>query len=62
MVLTPYVNRLFARMIELAPRNSILEEVFHELRKKYSTTLVRSVGEGAGEFIFGPKSKGRGVV
>jgi hypothetical protein len=62
LVLTPYVNRLFSRMIELTPSNSILEEIFHELRKKYSTTLVRSVGEGAGEIIFGPKTKGRGVV
>jgi hypothetical protein len=62
MLLTPYVNRLFTRLTEMTPRNSILGEVFDELSKKYSTTLVRSLGEGAGEIIFGPKSKGRGIV
>jgi hypothetical protein len=61
MLLTPYVNRLFTRLTEMTPRNSILGEVFDELSKKYSTTLVRSLGEGAGEIIFGPKSKGRGI-
>jgi hypothetical protein len=62
MLLTPYVNRLFTRLTEMTPRNSILGEVFEELSKKYSTTLVRSLGEGAGDVIFGPKTKGRGVM
>jgi hypothetical protein len=62
MFLTPYVERLFTRLTEMAPRNSILEEIFDDLRKQYSTTLVRSVGEGAGEFLFGPKHKGRIII
>ena len=55
MMLTPYVNRLFDRLAERAPRGSFLEDALLELSGRYSATLIRSVGEAVGELFLGAK-------
>lgn len=55
MMVTPYVNRLFDRLAERAPRGSFLEDALLELSDRYSTALIRSFGETLGELVFGPR-------
>jgi hypothetical protein len=55
MMLAPYVTRFFERMEARAPRGTMIESFFQALGQKYSASLVRSLGESAGEFVFGPK-------
>jgi hypothetical protein len=55
MLLTPYLNRLFDRLAQQAPRGSFLEDALLELSDRYSSTLIRSFGETVGELVLGPK-------
>jgi hypothetical protein len=57
MFLTPYLNRLFLRLAEKAPKNSFLEEILVELSDEYSSSLIRSFGETVGELVLGSKTK-----
>jgi len=55
MLLTPYVNRLFDQLAARAPKDSLLEDVLHELSGRYSSALIRSFGETLGELVLGSK-------
>ena len=52
-LLTPYVNRFLDRLAERAPRGSFGEDLLLELSGRYSTTLIRSLGETLGELVLG---------
>jgi hypothetical protein len=56
LLLTPYVNRLFDRLAERAPKGSFLEDALLELSGRYSSALIRSFGESLGELVLGEKS------
>lgn len=56
LLLTPYVNRLFDRLAERAPRGSFLEDALLELSDRYSSSLIRSFGEALGELVLGSKA------
>lgn len=56
MVLTPYVNRFFARLAARAPRGSFFEELLSELGARHSSSLIRSFGETLGELVLGRKA------
>lgn len=58
--LAPYLNRLFEALIARTPPRSFANDVLTSLRNEQSTTLMRSLGETAGDLVFGPKTKGRG--
>ena len=53
MFLTPYLNRFFLRLAEQAPRGGMLEDVLTELSDRYSSSVIRSLGETVGDIIFG---------
>jgi hypothetical protein len=53
--LSPYLERLFDRMLQRAPKTGFLHDVLQELRDSQSTTLIRSFGETMGELVLGPK-------
>ena len=55
MLVTPYVNRLFDRLAQRAPKGSFLEDALLELSDRYSTTLIRSFGETVGELVLGSR-------
>jgi hypothetical protein len=55
MLLTPYLNRLFDRLAERAPKGSFVEAMLLELSGRYSTTLIQSFGETLGELVLGSK-------
>jgi hypothetical protein len=55
MLLTPYLNRLFDRLAERAPKGSFIEALLLELSGRYSTTLIQSFGETLGELVLGSK-------
>jgi hypothetical protein len=55
MLVAPYVNRLLDRLASTAPRGSFVEELLLELSDNYSTGLIRALGEGIGELVFGSK-------
>ena len=55
LLITPYVNRLFDKLAQRAPRGSFLEDALLELSDRYSTTLIRSFGEAVGELVFGAR-------
>jgi hypothetical protein len=55
MLLTPYLNRLFDRLAERAPKGSFVEALLLELSGRYSTTLIQSFGETLGELVLGSK-------
>jgi hypothetical protein len=55
MLLTPYLNRLFDRLAQQAPRGSFLEDALLELSDRYSTSLIRTFGETLGELVLGSK-------
>ena len=60
MFLTPYLNRFFLRLASRAPQGSFIADLFDALAKQYSSTLIRSFGETAGEMFLGPSAKSRG--
>jgi hypothetical protein len=55
ILLTPYLNRLFDRLAERAPKDSFVKEMLLELSDSYSTTLIRSFGETLGELVLGSR-------
>ena len=55
ILLTPYLNRLFDRLAERAPKDSFVKEMLLELSDSYSTTLIRSFGETLGELVLASK-------
>ena len=55
ILLTPYLNRLFDRLAERAPKGSFVKELLLELSDTYSTTLIRSFGETLGELVLGSR-------
>jgi hypothetical protein len=55
MLVTPYLNRLFLRLADYAPRNSVVEEALFELSDSYSASIVRSLGETLGDLVFGSR-------
>jgi hypothetical protein len=55
LLVTPYVNKLFDRLAQRAPRGSFLEEALLELSSRYSSSLVTAFGETLGELVFGSK-------
>jgi hypothetical protein len=55
LLLTPYLNRLFDRLAERAPKNSFLEAALLELSERYSASLIRAFGETLGELVLGSK-------
>jgi hypothetical protein len=55
MLLTPYLNRLFDRLAERAPKGSFVEAMLLELSGHYSTSLIQSFGETLGELVLGSK-------
>ena len=55
LLLTPYVNRLFDRLAERAPRGSFFEDALLELSDRYSSSLIRALGETVGELVLGSK-------
>ena len=55
ILLTPYLNRLFDRLAERAPKGSFVKEMLLELSESYSTTLIRAFGETLGELVLGSK-------
>ena len=55
MLLTPYVNRFLNQLAERAPRGSFIEDMLRELSVRYSTALVRALGETVGELVFGSR-------
>jgi hypothetical protein len=55
MLLTPYLNRLFDRLAERAPKGSFVEALLLELSGRYSTTLIQSFGETLGDLVLGSK-------
>ena len=59
-LLAPKLDQLFRRLAARVPANTFARDVLDELSGRYSTTLIRSFGEAAGEIVFGPSSKGRG--
>jgi hypothetical protein len=59
-MLAPRLDQLFRRLAVRVPPNTFVRDVLNELSTRYSTTLIRSFGEAAGDMAFGPKSKGRG--
>ena len=52
-LLTPYLNRFLDRLAERAPRGSFAEEMLLELSERYSTVLMRALGETLGELVLG---------
>lgn len=59
-MLAPKLDQVFRRLAVRVPPNTVVRDVLDELSTRYSTTLIRSFGEAAGDMVFGPKSKGRG--
>ncbi len=59
MLLTPYVERFFARLARRAPEGSIWRDVLNELSGQYATSLIRQFGETAGDLVLGSANKGR---
>ena len=55
LLLTPYVNRLFDRLAERAPKGSFVEAMLLELSGRYSSALIQSFGETLGELVLGSK-------
>ena len=55
MLVTPYVNRWLDRLAERAPKGSFLEDALLELSDRYSSSLIRSLGETVGELVLGSK-------
>jgi hypothetical protein len=55
LLLTPYLNRLFDRLAEKAPRGSFLQDALLELSERYSSALIAAFGETLGELVFGSK-------
>jgi hypothetical protein len=55
MLLTPYVHRFLNQLATRAPNNSFLEDMLQELSSQYSSSFVRSLGEGLGEILLGSK-------
>ena len=53
MLLTPRVEKLFAKLETSVPEGSFLEEVVQELSQQYAASLVRSVGQTVGELVLG---------
>lgn len=56
LLLTPYVNRVFDRLAERAPKGSFLEDALLELSGRYSSSLIRTFGETLGELVLGSKA------
>jgi hypothetical protein len=57
LFLTPYVNRLFDRLANRAPRGSFLEAFLLELSGAYSASFITYFGETVGELIFGSRKR-----
>lgn len=55
MLLTPYLNRFLNQLALKAPKDSFLEDMLLELSDQYSSSFVRSLGEGVGELFLGSK-------
>ncbi len=53
LLVTPYVNKVFDRLAERAPKDSFLQDALLELSDRYSSTLVTAFGETLGELLFG---------
>jgi hypothetical protein len=57
LLLTPYVNRLFDKFAERAPKGSFLEEALLELSDRYASSLISAFGETVVELVLGSKKK-----
>ena len=55
VLLTPPVRRVLDQLAARAPSGSFLKEVLLELADTYSTQLVQTLGETAGELALGSK-------
>lgn len=58
-LLAPRLNLLFHRLSARVPPNSFVADVLAELSGTYSTSIIRSFGETAGDVVFGSTSKRR---
>jgi hypothetical protein len=57
LLLTPYVNRLFDKVAERAPKGGFLEEALLELSDRYASSLISAFGETVVELVLGSKKK-----
>ncbi len=55
LLLTPYLNRLFDRLAERAPKGSLFQEALLVLSERYSAALITAFGETLGELVLGSK-------
>jgi hypothetical protein len=55
LLVTPYLNRLLLQLAARAPKNSFLEDMLVELSDRYSSSIIRSVGETIGELFLGAR-------
>ena len=55
LLVTPYLNRFLLQLAARAPKNSFLEDMLVELSDRYSSSIIRSVGETIGELFLGAR-------
>ena len=51
MLLAPVLSRQLDRLADRAPKGSLLEDTLIEFSDRYSTSLLRSLGEALGDLV-----------
>jgi hypothetical protein len=51
MLVAPQLSRLLDRLADKAPQGSLLEDSLLEFSDRYSTSLLRSLGEALGDLV-----------